>query len=209
MEKIKVLVVEDSLMFRSLLVKYINMDPELTVVAVASDPFEARDAIIRYKPDVMTLDVELPKMDGIEFLRKLMPQYPMHTIVISTLSNRVFDALNAGAVDFVAKPLTTNKEALDEFVKRELPGKIKVAATAKIRKTYAQRVLTQGNYAKIPIAANDDENSPNVSLRRDEQLIVAIGASTGGTGCCETHAGRLYQEVGGSAESKKQYPLNG
>lgn len=181
MEKIKVLVVEDSLMFRSLLVKYINMDPELTVVAVASDPFEARDAIIRYKPDVMTLDVELPKMDGIEFLRKLMPQYPMHTIVISTLSNRVFDALNAGAVDFVAKPLTTNKEALDEFVKRELPGKIKVAATAKIRKTYAQRVLTQGNYAKIPIAANDDENSPNVSLRRDEQLIVAIGASTGGT----------------------------
>ena len=115
MEKIKVLVVEDSLMFRSLLVKYINMDPDLSVVAVASDPFEARDAIIRYKPDVMTLDVELPKMDGIEFLRKLMPQYPMHTIVISTLSNRVFDALNAGAVDFVAKPLTTNKEALDEF----------------------------------------------------------------------------------------------
>ena len=79
MEKIKVLVVEDSLMFRSLLVKYINMDPDLSVVAVASDPFEARDAIIRYKPDVMTLDVELPKMDGIEFLRKLMPQYPMHS----------------------------------------------------------------------------------------------------------------------------------
>ena len=181
MEKIRVLVVEDSLVFRSLLVKYINMDPELSVVAVASDPFEARDAIIRYKPDVMTLDVELPKMDGIEFLRTLMPQYPMHTIVISTLSNRVFDALNAGAVDFVAKPLTTNKAELDEFVKKELPGKIKVAASAKIRKNYAQKFLLHDAVSKMPITDGNGEKRSNISLRQDEQMIVAIGASTGGT----------------------------
>ena len=72
MKAIRVLVVEDSIVFRDLLVKSLNSDPEITVVAAARDPYEARDAIQTYKPDVMTLDIELPKMDGIEFLRKLM-----------------------------------------------------------------------------------------------------------------------------------------
>ena len=74
MRKIRVLVVEDSLMFRELLVKNLNADPGIEVVATAGDPFQARDAIIEYKPDVMTLDVELPRMNGIDFLKKLMPQ---------------------------------------------------------------------------------------------------------------------------------------
>ena len=85
MKKIKVLIVEDSLMFRQILVRNLITDPMLEVVAQASDPYEARDAILKYEPDVMTLDIELPRMDGIEFLRKLMPQYPLPTVVISAL----------------------------------------------------------------------------------------------------------------------------
>lgn len=182
MDKIKVLVVEDSMVFRSLLVKYINMTPGLTVVAVAKDPYEARDFIIKYNPDVMTLDIELPKMDGIEFLRKLIPQYPLRTIVISSLSNRVFDALNAGAVDFVAKPTTTNKAALEEFVKTELPGKIKIAANATIRKSYLSKIQTGSGNEKVSLKDASNKNSlPHKELKKDENFIVAIGASTGGT----------------------------
>lgn len=179
MNKIKVLVVEDSLMFRSLLVKYINMDPQLQVVALAKDPFEARDAIIKYQPDVMTLDVELPKMDGIEFLRKLMPQYPMRTIVISSLSNRVFDALHAGAVDFVEKPATNKREALEDFVKNQLPDKIKIAANAKIRKSYLSINKPLATVQEQP-GPTDSEN-PQEKLAADSDFIIAIGASTGGT----------------------------
>ena len=91
MQPIKVLVVEDSMVFRELLVQNLNRDPAIRVVATARDPYEARDAIIAHKPDVMTLDVELPRMNGIEFLRKLMPQYPLPVVVISALSDKVFE----------------------------------------------------------------------------------------------------------------------
>lgn len=165
---IRVLVVEDSLLFRGLLVKYLNENPMLEVVAVASDPFEARDAIIEYKPDVMTLDIELPKMSGIEFLRKLMPQYPLRTVVISSLSDKVFDALKAGAVDFVAKPRVQDKEQLEEFIRNELPAKVQIAASAKLRKNYG---VPQFNTAVVN--SNIEKN--------DSNMIIAIGASTGGT----------------------------
>lgn len=173
MGRIRVLVVEDSLMFRSLLVKHLNADPELEVVAEASNPFEARDKIIQYKPDVMTLDVELPKMDGIEFLKKLMPQYPLRTIVVSSLSDKVFDALHAGAVDFVAKPMEKDRYRVEEFVKRELPYKVKIAAKARLRRFSNEPPVTMGlesNHAKIPL-----------EVANDSQTIIAIGASTGGT----------------------------
>ncbi|MBO5488505.1 MAG: chemotaxis response regulator protein-glutamate methylesterase [Eubacterium sp.] len=168
MTKIRVLVVDDSLMFRKLLVKHLNEDPDLEVVAEANDPFEARDAIIEYQPDVMTLDIELPKMNGIEFLQKLMPQYPLRTIVISTLSDRVFDALRAGAVDFVAKPHIHHEAQLTEFVKNELPSKIKIAACAKLRKNYVQTEQIQ-------------RVKPHIQPGNVKDMIIAIGASTGGT----------------------------
>lgn len=117
MKKIKVLIVEDSLMFRQILVRNLITDPMLEVVAQASDPYEARDAILKYEPDVMTLDIELPRMDGIEFLRKLMPQYPLPTVVISALSDRVFDAMSAGAVEFVNKPSGMTAEQIAEFIR--------------------------------------------------------------------------------------------
>ena len=115
MRPIRVLIVEDSMVFRELLVQNLSRDPVIEVVGVAKDPFEARDAILAYKPDVMTLDIELPKMSGIEFLRKLIPQYPLPVVVISSLSDKVFDALNAGAVDFVAKPAVTGRAQLEEI----------------------------------------------------------------------------------------------
>ncbi len=163
MRKIKVLVVEDSLVFSELLVRCLNEDRGLEVVAVARDPYEARDAIMKHQPDVMTLDIELPKMSGIEFLQKLMPQYPMPVVVISSLSDKVFDALQAGAVDFVAKPTFSQKQQLEAFLKNELPIKIKIASTAKI-----------SNIKKI--ALQKDES---FAFGKEEQ-IIAIGASTGG-----------------------------
>ncbi len=165
MRSIKVLIVDDSLVFRELLVQNLSRDPAITVVATAKDPYEARDAIIRHKPDVMTLDVELPRMSGIEFLRKLMPQYPLPVVVISALSDRVFDAMNAGAVDFVGKPTVTNRAQLEEFIRNELLVKIKIASTAKI-----------GNIKKKIQGQN--YNGPQVFKNN---LLVAIGASTGGT----------------------------
>lgn len=167
MRKIKVLVVEDSTFFRGLLVKYLNNDPELEVVASAQDPFEARDMIVKYQPDVMTLDIEMPRMTGLEFLRKLMPQYPMPVVMISSLSDKVFEALNAGAVDFVAKPAMTDRKKLEELMLHELPKKIKVASTAKIanirRSTVPQLTET------VHVSA------------KSKDMVLAIGASTGGT----------------------------
>lgn len=115
MRPIRVLVCDDSLMFRNMLVKGLNADPNIEVVAQAADAYEARDAIIKYKPDVMTLDVEMPRMSGIEFVKRLMPQYPLPVVMISSLSNKVFDALDAGAVDFVKKPDSMDKAKLEEF----------------------------------------------------------------------------------------------
>lgn len=166
MRKIRVLVVEDSLFFRELLVKTLNQDPAIEVVAGARDAFEARDMIIKYRPDVMTLDIEMPRMSGLEFLRKLMPQYPMPVVMISALSDKVFDALNAGAVDFVAKPAYSDRNMLEEFILKELPVKIKIASTAKIgaMKKVAVPILTE-----------------NARVENNKDLVVAIGASTGGT----------------------------
>lgn len=129
---IKVLVVEDSIVFRELLVQNLSRDPAIRVVGTARDPYEARDAILALKPDVMTLDVELPRMNGIEFLRKLIPQYPLPVVVISSLSDKVFDAMSAGAVDFVAKPAVSSRKQLEDFIKNELLVKIKIASGAKI-----------------------------------------------------------------------------
>lgn len=164
MRQVKVLIVEDSLVFSELMVKSLSEDPAINVVAIAKDPYEARDAIIAHKPDVMTLDIELPKMDGIEFLRKLIPQYPIPAVVISALSDRVFDALQAGAVDFVAKPMPDKPQQLETFLKNELPVKIKIASTVQV-----------GNIRRLL----QYQTTADFSEEKEERLI-AIGASTGG-----------------------------
>lgn len=168
MRKIRVLVVEDSYMFRNVLVNGLNSDPAIEVVATAGDPFEARDMIIKYNPDVMTLDVEMPKMDGIEFLRKLMPQHPMPVVMVSSLNSKVFDALNAGAVDFVNKPANLSREQLGEFIQNELITKVKIASTVKT-----------GNLKRIKYDSNNRDEAVNNG--KSSNTVLAIGASTGGT----------------------------
>ena len=98
MMPIKVLIVEDSIVFRELLVQNLGKDPAIQIVATARDPFEARDLILKHHPDVMTLDVELPRMSGIDFLKRLIPQYPLPVVVISSLSDKVFDAIDRKSV---------------------------------------------------------------------------------------------------------------
>ncbi len=165
MRPIRVLVVDDSILFRNTLVQSLESDPNIKVVAQAKDPYEARDAIIQYRPDVMTLDVELPRMNGIDFLRKLMPQYPLPVVVISALSDKVFDALEAGAVDFVNKPANMDRVQLNNFLKQELVTKVKIASTAKV-----------GNLKKVE-CREDIRQIKRIGSDR----IIAIGASTGGT----------------------------
>ena len=164
-KKIRVLVVDDSIMFREFLIRGIGEDSLIEVVASAADPYMARDKILEFAPDVMTLDVEMPRMSGIQFLKKLMPQYPLPVVVVSAVSENIFDALNAGAVDFVAKPAVKSPQSREMFI-RELIVKLKIAATAKVghlKREYANGQHTTGT----------------VSLQRDR--IIAIGASTGGT----------------------------
>ena len=166
MKPIRVLVVDDSLMFRKLLVQGLNSDPNIEVVADVEDVYAARDAILKYKPDVMTLDVEMPRMNGIEFLKRLMPQYPLPVVMISALNNKVFDALEAGAVDFVNKPANLTKEQLNNFLTQELAAKVKIASTAKVGRL--KRVDNTAVVNHVPVVGGKDR-------------IVAIGASTGGT----------------------------
>ncbi len=164
MRKIKVLVVDDSALFADFMVKGISQDPSLEVVGVAQNPFEARDMILKYRPDVMTLDIEMPRMDGIEFLRRLMPQYPIPVVMVSSLSGKVFDAINAGAVDFISKPVNMTKDEIVHYLKRELCTKIKIASTVNV--SQMKRVVPK------------DVVSQNIN---NNEVVVALGASTGGT----------------------------
>lgn len=162
--KIKVLIVDDSLLFRETLAKALSENPLIEVVATAQDPFDARDKIMRFAPDVMTLDIEMPKMNGIEFLRRLMPQYPIPTIVISAVNAFVFEAVQLGTVDFIVKPdgeqIAANQMFFDALV-----FKIKTAANAKI-----QQFSSKDFPGKSAAPSVDSKDK-----------IIAMGASTGGT----------------------------
>ena len=129
-KKITVLVVDDSAMVRKLLVDGLSADPELEVVGSAGDAYEARDIIVRKQPDVVTLDVEMPRMDGLEFLRRIMPRMPIRAVMVSALTRRgqeiTLRALEMGAVDFVSKP-SGGPEALGAAMAM-LRQKVKVAA---------------------------------------------------------------------------------
>lgn len=162
---VRVLVVDDSRLFREVLARGLSADSGIEVVGTAADPFEARDRIIELLPDVMTLDIQMPKMNGIEFMKKLMPQHPMPVVVVSAVSDMVFDAMSAGAVDFAAKPDKQTPEAVSSFIK-ELTVKVKIASIANVSR------WKQGYQAGPDISAL----SSTVQDR-----ILAIGASTGGT----------------------------
>ncbi|MDR0853980.1 MAG: chemotaxis response regulator protein-glutamate methylesterase [Clostridiales Family XIII bacterium] len=166
MSKIKVMVVDDSLLFREIIIKGLEGDNEIEVVGFSADPFDAKDKIPKLAPDVMTLDIEMPKMDGIKFLRKLLPQYPLPVIVVSSLRESVFEALDAGAFDFIAKPDNVNGDA-NSFL-TELRAKILAASSAQyaFRRNQPETIELTVEGLKTPV---------------DPARIIAIGASTGGT----------------------------
>jgi len=159
------LVVDDSMVFREVLARGISSDLGIDVVATAGDPFEARDKILQYRPDVMTCDVEMPKMNGIEFIRRLLPQYPLPVIVVSSVSSAVFDAMNVGAVDFVVKPYVQSPNSVENFLE-EMIAKIKIAANAKVLRGKTEELLPQ------------IQQSQNLTPLHN---IIAFGSSTGGT----------------------------
>lgn len=169
MSKTRVLVVDDSGLVRKLLTEVLSADPELEVVGAARDPYEARELIKQLQPQVLTLDVEMPRMDGISFLQNLMRLHPLPVVMVSSLTERGADAtlaaLQSGAVDFVAKPKVDLAAGL-EAAGAELIAKVKAAARARVRAVEAAPPSPLG--AKTPGLQTTDR-------------VIAIGASTGGT----------------------------
>ncbi len=178
MNKTRVIVVDDSALVRSLLTEIINRQPDMECIGAASDPLVAREMIRTLNPDVITLDVEMPRMDGIDFLSKLMRLRPMPVVMVSTLTERGADvtlrALELGAVDFVAKPKIGVADGL-KLLAQDITDKVRVAAKAKMRRTVLPAAApAPGAAAAAPAAA-----SPIGRLSTEK--IIFIGASTGGT----------------------------
>lgn len=172
MRSIKVLVVDDSALVRDILAQGLSLDPAIEVIGTAADPYAARDKIINLKPDVLTLDVEMPRMDGVEFLRRLMPQFPIPVVVVSALTKRgaaiTLAAMEAGAVEVVTKPSVDVARGLNEMLS-DLRAKVKVAAATNVSAWKAvQRTVA-------PLKVNSQ------ALSESTDKVIAIGASTGGT----------------------------
>ena len=176
MKKITVLVVDDSALIRKLLTEIINSQLDMEVIGAAADPLVAREMIREMNPDVLTLDVEMPKMDGLDFLEKLMRLRPMPVVMVSTLTEKgsdvTFRALELGAIDFVAKPKIDIASGLKEYGV-EIANKIRTAKSARLKR-----------HAPMPVtkSATADAVLPAIANRvaSTEKLII-VGASTGGT----------------------------
>jgi len=173
MGKIRVLVVDDSALMRELLQSILSSDPDLEVVGLAADPYVARDKIRVLKPDVLTLDVEMPRMDGLSFLEKLMRYHPMPVLMVSSLTERgcetTLRALELGAVDFVTKP-KVDVQAGTVDMGGEIIRKLKVAAAANVRM-----------FKREPGAAPLPPLQAPRALIKSTHKVIAVGASTGGT----------------------------
>ena len=169
---IRVLVVDDSPLFRTFIKKELDALDGIDVVDVAQNASDAKEKILRLKPDVVTLDVEMPGMNGIEFLKTLIPKRPVPVVVVSSLPINALDALDAGAVDFVKKP-DASQEAIKEFFV-ELTEKVKVASKAKVKRMKPVAEVTQKPSTVSSLASM-------VNISASSKAVIAIGASTGGT----------------------------
>jgi two-component system chemotaxis response regulator CheB len=177
-EKIKVLIVDDSAVVRKIFSEELSKCPDIEVVGSAPDPYVARDKIVALRPDVITLDIEMPRMDGLTFLRKLMRYYPLPAIIVSSLTPRggklTLEAMEIGAVDVIAKPgssYTVGDMSL------QLAEKIRVASKA--------RVVMKNPEAYLP------ESAPLKALAKTSHKVIAMGASTGGTEALKRVLSRL------------------
>lgn len=178
MRKIKVLIVDDSALVRDILSRGLAMDPGIEVVGTAADVYIARDKIVKFRPDVLTLDIEMPRMDGVEFLKRLMPQYPVPVVIVSSLTQKgkqiTFEALSAGAVDFVSKPSINLAQGLKGML-FELATKIKIASTANVSHWKSKRTEL---FQKVK---TKEYHETSKALSESTDKVIAIGASTGGT----------------------------
>jgi two-component system, chemotaxis family, protein-glutamate methylesterase/glutaminase len=186
--KTRVLIVDDSALVRSVMTEIINRAPDLEAVGAASDPYVAREMIRTLNPDVLTLDIEMPKMDGLEFLEKIMRLRPMPVVMVSTLTERgaeiTLRALELGAIDFVAKPKLGLRDGLDEAA-REIAEKIRGAARARVARRVVAGVQTSDPAIPLPVRVLVGQQGANRTLplgaRSGTEKLIAIGASTGGT----------------------------
>ncbi|MEN3293489.1 MAG: two-component system, chemotaxis family, protein-glutamate methylesterase/glutaminase [Burkholderiales bacterium] len=173
--KIKVLIVDDSALIRSVMKEIIGKQPDMEVVGVAPDPIVARELIKKTNPDVLTLDVEMPRMDGLDFLERLMRLRPMPVVMVSSLTERgseiTLRALELGAVDFVTKPKLSIQSGMQEYSEL-IADKIRGAAKARVRARTVPNAGTGKGGEALPMLRNP--------LTSSEKLII-IGASTGGT----------------------------
>ena len=187
-KKIRVVVVDDSALVRSLLAEIINRQRDMECIGTANDPLVAREMIRERSPDVITLDVEMPRMDGIDFLGRLMRLRPMPVVMISTLTERGADvtlrALELGAVDFVSKPRVGLVNGLNELA-TQIVDKIRVAAVAQVRRVQRESAVAApaAQTVAAPLGHPARAAAPPAALssRVSTEKVVCIGASTGGT----------------------------
>jgi len=173
-KKIRVMVVDDSMVARSLIIKGLSLSPSLEVVGYAINTLDARNKIPKLRPDVLTMDVEMPGQSGIDFLKEYLPSNPLPVILVSSLNLRVFDALDAGAVDFVRKP--DDQQSKDAFL-AALTQKVIMAARAHVRAAPAAPAAAaaaagKSSAATLPLLG---ASAPM------DRVVVGLGASTGGT----------------------------
>lgn len=159
-KKINVLIVDDSLVFRRFLSLILEKDKEINIVATAEDAFVAKEKILEHHPDVILCDINMPKMNGIDFIIQLLPQYYIPIIIVSSINVNIFEALKIGAIDFICKPTNTDIER--EAFSENLIQKIKIASKSKV------------------INKKFESNTKYNELKFDQEKIIAIGASTGG-----------------------------
>ncbi len=186
MAKISVLVVDDSALVRKLLTEILESDPGIEVVGTAIDPFVARDKIKKLQPDVLTLDVEMPRMDGVTFLKNLMRLRPMPVVMVSTLTEQgaqvTLEALELGAVDFITKPKLDFSNTIGDYA-TEIIEKVKMASIVNVQ-ALAQKAVELPDIAEKltadAVLAKREPGSIPSHLKTTEK-IIAIGASTGGT----------------------------
>lgn len=183
MSKLRVLVVDDSAVVRQTLSAILNSDPKIEVIGTASDPFFAAKKIAKEVPDVITLDVEMPRMDGLTFLRKIMSQHPLPVVIISSLTTTGTEtgikALEYGAVEIITKPQMNTKEFFEES-KIRICDAVKAAAYAKVRRRKAKPLPPMQVQPKFTADAILPATH-NKSMLKTTELVVAVGASTGGT----------------------------
>ena len=189
MKRIKVLVIDDSPIVREVLTEGLNLDHQIEVVGTAIDPYMAREKIAKLRPDVLTLDIEMPRMNGVQFLKYLMPQFPLPVVVVSALTKKgelaTIAALEAGAIDFITKPGMTNERGVEEML-ADLRTKVKIAANADV--SYWKKKSKTEPPKKV---------EKTLDFGFLNKFVIAIGASTGGVNAVTSILTRLPQKSPG------------